>query len=96
MSEPKFEFRRLDYTPCPPDEKPARFGFTCPNGNGQCTGMLLRPGPHTAEGVPQIPNRTWEWNGDREKPTFRPSIDCKVDSKPCWHGYITDGVLKNA
>lgn len=97
MTRPvRFDWLDLDYSPCPADEKPARFGFTCPNGNGQCTGLLLRTGQHTAEGTPQPPGKTWDWNGDREKPMFKPSIDCKVGGAPCWHGWIRDGKLVDA
>jgi hypothetical protein len=29
----------------------------------------------------------WDWNGDRNSPTFTPSVNCGS----CWHGYIRDG-----
>ncbi len=29
----------------------------------------------------------WDWDGDRERPTFAPSINCTG----CWHGYIRGG-----
>jgi hypothetical protein len=96
VSQLRFDWLNLSYEPVGPDEKPARFGFTCPNGNGQCFGMLLRPGPHTAEGIPQPPKKTWEWDGNRERPTFSPSIDCKLGGVPCWHGWIRDGKLVDA
>ena len=94
----KFVFLRMDYTPCPEGEKPARFGFECPRAGGprMCEGLVLRHGPHVAEGIAQPINRTWEWNGDRERPTFRPSINCMHGDKTCWHGFITNGELTNA
>jgi hypothetical protein len=34
----------------------------------------------------------WQWNGDREKPTLKPSI---IRKKTCgWHGYLTDGIFQ--
>jgi hypothetical protein len=36
---------------------------------------------------------SWEWNGDKDKPTMKPSIQ---KTSPCkWHGYLTDGVFKS-
>lgn len=93
MSTLRFDFLNLDYSKCPPSKKPALFGFTCPNGKGQCTGLHLRAGPHTAANTFQPADRTWIWNGDREKPTFSPSINCKVGNATCWHGWIKDGKL---
>lgn len=86
----EFEFLTIDYEPCPLDKKPTRFGFTCPKGkNGfMCSGLLIRGNPDNLA----IPNCTWEWNGDRERPTFSPSINCKS----CSHGYIENGVWRDA
>lgn len=77
---------------CAPGQE-AYFSFHCPNGN-EC-GLLpiagkisfKRDGQNQNGGIAQ-----WDWNGNREKPTFGPSIDCKT----CWHGYIIDGQCKNA
>jgi hypothetical protein len=81
----QFEFLDLDYELCPLDQMPDRFGFECPKNPGHmCTGLLIR--------VAGGPRPSWEWNGNREKPTFRPSINCEG----CSHGYITDGVWKYA
>ncbi len=50
--------------------------FQCPCGCGSLLGVSFHKGG-------------WTWNGNREKPTVRPSIlhveGCK------WHGYLTDG-----
>lgn len=86
----KFEFLTLDYEPCPEGEWPTRFGFTCPAGRmgpeGMCSGLLIRD--------PSKPRKspTWEWDGNREKPTFRPSINCIG----CSHGWITGGAWLSA
>lgn len=89
----KFEFLTLGYDDCPPDQKPARFGFTCPRKGHMCSGMLLRSGPHTQEDLPQPERRTWAWDGNRTAPTFQPSIDCGGCG---WHGFINSGVASNA
>ena len=82
-----FEFLTLDYEPCPLDEAPARFGFECPKHPGRmCSGLLIRGQGH------DVPNRTWTWNGDREKPTFSPSINCVQ----CSHGFIENGIWRDA
>jgi len=70
--------------------------FVCPFGR-RCS-VLLGPQP-----VPRAaPDRlyVWGWNGDRDRPTLTPSINClaEKDGKPTggcgWHGFITNGVLK--
>lgn len=35
---------------------------------------------------------TWNWDGNMEKPTLRPSIGC--DHRCGWHGSIENGELK--
>lgn len=93
----KVEFLTLDYKKCPEGEKPARFGFECPRNPGQmCSGLLIDDADvRHGQGV-----HMWKWNGDREKPTFTPSINClsEFEGKPAagcgFHGYITDGEIK--
>jgi len=39
----------------------------------------------------------WDWNGDKEKPTLTPSILHWGNGRKnpsTWHGYMTDGILK--
>lgn len=36
--------------------------------------------------------RTWAWDGNFEKPTLSPSINCVG----CWHGWLQSGVFKDA
>jgi len=50
-------------------------------------------------GLP-IPNKTWTWNGDLEKPTFKPSINASgVDPETgevlyrC-HSHVKDGMIQ--
>ena len=54
------------------------FCYICPNGK-HCT-VRVSGGP------PPV----WTWNGNREKPTLTPSINCVG----CSHHTITDGVLR--
>ena len=70
--------------------------FVCPKGH-RC-GVLVGP-----QHIPR-PNPDalciWAWNGDKDKPTLTPSIDCvsEKDGKPTggcgWHGFITNGVIQ--
>jgi hypothetical protein len=71
------------------DGKPRNFSFACPHGNGRCGKLLIAEGPHSSRhGVNQNGLRAqWHWNGDRERPTFSPSVNCF----DCWHGYIENG-----
>lgn len=70
--------------------------FVCPNGK-RC-GVLLGPAPVDRP----TPNAAcvWGWDGDLEKPTLTPSINCIAEKDGratggCgWHGHITRGVMK--
>ncbi len=70
--------------------------FECPN-HRRCS-VLLGPQP-----VPRpTPDAlyTWGWDGNMERPTIWPSINCIADKdgKPTggcgWHGFITAGVMR--
>jgi hypothetical protein len=57
------------------------FGFDCPTHKGRrCDLLLIRDRSGSSR-------PSWNWNGDREVPTFQPSIN----HKGCWHGYIING-----
>lgn len=70
--------------------------FVCPNGK-RCS-VLIGPAFVTRS----APNRlcVWQWDGNIERPTLTPSINCiaEKDGKPTggcgWHGFITQGVMK--
>lgn len=70
--------------------------FICPNGKRCC--VLLGPTfvPRPAEDKFNV----WGWDGNRERPTITPSINCiaEKDGKPTggcgWHGFITNGVMQ--
>lgn len=77
-----------DRTPMPAGREQA-FSFQCPKHNRRCGDMVIagrtslkRDGNNQNGGVAQ-----WDWNGDRDAPTFTPSVNCKG----CWHGYIRAG-----
>lgn len=102
----KFVWLKLNYQPCPPEEKPARFGFECPRKPGYiCSGLMIE-GADLGEGVKAGPSgkgkqpACWRWNGNRDKPTFTPSIHCLAHKEGdptvkyggCgWHGHIING-----
>ena len=93
MSDAKVKFFGLGYEPT--DGAPAEFGFACPKHKGRrCEGLIIREGPHSANhGLKHDPNgknggvAQWAWDGNRERPTFTPSVNCGG----CWHGSIRSG-----
>lgn len=69
--------------------------FVCPN-NRRC---LVHIGPvHIDRPTPDA-ICIWGWNGNLERPTLTPSINCQSerDGKPAggcgWHGFITNGTI---
>lgn len=104
MSAADVQFLTIEGNPCPPDQKPARFTFRCVHGNRgrhpslpviECAKLLIagatdikRDGQNQNGGRAQ-----WDWDCDREKPTFSPSVNCQ--SACGWHGYIRSGRCVN-
>lgn len=101
MSDAQVKFLTIEGDLCRADEKPQRFTFRCVNRNRdrpasldvvQCANLLIADAGHGIKrdaqgkdgGRPQ-----WNWNGDRERPTFSPSINCSAHCG--WHGYIENG-----
>lgn len=74
----------------------ARIEFICPNG--QYCGVLIGPKSVTRPSAEKL--CIWGWDGNMEKPTLTPSINCvaEKDGKPTggcgWHGFIIKGVMK--
>jgi hypothetical protein len=66
----------------------ARFAFVCPR-----LGILCSHGSGLIIGYKEKPNfkPTWAWNGNIEKPSLTPSINCSFNGKCLWHDYVTDG-----
>jgi hypothetical protein len=73
----------------------AHITFVCPNGR-RCSALL---GPQAVGRESEDRLCIWGWNGDKERPTLQPSINClaEKDGKPAggcgWHGFITNGVM---
>lgn len=54
--------------------------FVCPCGCGVLGALPFRPYPD---------GPSWEWDGNREKPTLMPSVQ---KTSPCrWHGWLRAG-----
>jgi hypothetical protein len=88
VSDAKVQFETLDYEGASPGAE-QRFGFRCPLRGHRCEGLVIA-GRTPLKRDPQGQNggiAQWDWNGDRERPTFSPSINCQG----CWHGYIENG-----
>lgn len=58
------------------DMKPGGLRLVCPCGCG---------------GIGAVNFKGWSWNGNREKPTVKPSIFFNQGKPGEWHGYLTDG-----
>lgn len=74
----------------------AHIMFVCPNGR-RCSILL---GPHFVDRPNPDGLCIWQWDGNMERPTIDPSINCVSvkDGKPTggcgWHGSITNGVMR--
>lgn len=74
----------------------AHIMFVCPSGR-RCSVLL---GPQSVTRPTPDSMCIWAWNGDMERPTITPSINCiaEKDGKPTggcgWHGFITNGEMK--
>lgn len=73
--------------------------FVCPNGK-RC-GVLVGPQQVHRDASPGGRLCIWAWDGNLERPTLEPSIDCRAtkdDGTPAggcgWHGHIAQGVMK--
>lgn len=53
----------------------------------RCEGLLIR-------GRGQNARPSWVWDGNRERPTFSPSINCQ-SCPGRWHGFIEKGRCVN-
>lgn len=99
MSKANVEFLTLTGEPCPDDRIPQRFTFRCVKRNrtprarsAKCANLLIansghgipRDGQGRNGGSPQ-----WDWDGNRQEPTFKPSINCEAACG--WHGFIKKG-----
>lgn len=72
--------------------RPKWMSFPCQSADARAN-----PSPGRRCMIPIRPKKndvgaSWDWNGDREKPTMSPSVNCKN----CWHGWIRDGEFTDA
>jgi hypothetical protein len=74
----------------------AQILFVCPNGK-RCSVLL---GPVFVQRPTPDAVCVWAWDGNLERPTLTPSINCiaEKEGKPTggcgWHGFITNGVIR--
>jgi hypothetical protein len=74
----------------------AHMCFVCPNGH-RCAVLL---GPRFVDRPHPDALCVWAWDGNMERPTVTPSINCIAvkDGKPTggcgWHGHITNGLMQ--
>lgn len=88
MSDAAVRFDTLDEQNAAPGAEQS-FSFACPKHRRRC-GSLIIAGRTTLKRDPQGANggiAQWDWDGNRDKPTFSPSVNCVG----CWHGYIRTG-----
>lgn len=81
----RFEYRDLNDTPVAPGNAPEnvhRFAFRCRQSKSFCS-LNLRGRGH------DVPQRSWRWDGNIDRPTLSPSINCR----DCWHGFIEAGMF---
>jgi hypothetical protein len=114
MSNPEHGTMRLDERDEWPDDVPvgsfdiepgtiegypgmtAHIIFVCPNDR-RCAVLL---GPQHVDRPTPNGLCIWQWDGNRERPTITPSINClsEKDGKPVggcgWHGFVTNGVIR--
>lgn len=97
MSTADVQFLSITGEPCEVGERPARFTFLCvKRKNELCARLLIAESTHSAahgikrNGQNQDGGRAqWDWDGNRDAPTFSPSINC--ESACGWHGYLRNG-----
>ena len=89
MSDAKVRFDNLAMDGDVPPGGEQTFSFNCPVLDRRCGELVIagktdlkRNGQNQDGGIAQ-----WDWDGNREAPTFTPSVNCGK----CWHGYIRKG-----
>lgn len=91
----RFEYWGLNYKPVAAGTLPAqvcRFAFRCRQGADWCSVLLRNRGQN-------VPNKMWDWDGNLDRPTLTPSINCTTprdDGQPCWHGWLKQGTFMQA
>lgn len=96
----QFHFATADYKPSHPlsPGEEGRLDFACPRGHGRCGAIIIGNG-HKPDG-----GKTWKWNGDADRPSLEPSINCRSHDPETgekfagcgWHGHLTNGEFTDA
>lgn len=77
-----------DFEIDPPNEwNKGSIHFICPNR--RYCGVMIRNGEFADTGV-----KRWGFNGNCDKPSLTPSINCSGAAGCGWHGFITNGEMK--
>lgn len=65
------------------------FSFQCPMYDRRCGDLIIADKTELKRDAQNANGGTaqWDWDGNRELPTFTPSVNCGK----CWHGYIRNG-----
>lgn len=66
--------------------EPDQMIFKCPFRAGTCSIRIQR-----GEAVDEPGNRRWGWDGNLNKPTITPSVNCDHEKRCGWHGHIMSG-----
>jgi len=69
------------------DETTGHIMFVCP-GARRC-GVFIGPAFVGRKNEDDL--NIWQWDGNVDKPTIKPSINCVGGCG--WHGWITDGIM---
>jgi hypothetical protein len=74
----------------------AHMTFECPNRHRCSVALAPQPIPRPSDDKLYV----WGWDGNVERPTLTPSINCVAEKNGkstggCgWHGFITNGVMR--
>lgn len=101
MSAANVRFLDIEGEPIAAGMTPTRFSFRCVGKNRgrdprlpvvECGELLIANSGHGIKRDGQGKNGgrpQWDYDGNTEAPTFKPSIDCGAHCG--WHGYIRKG-----
>jgi hypothetical protein len=81
-----YQFTTIEGDPVADAKTAQGFTFVCPKTAKKCGTIVI--------GYPNKPSHSpsWQFDGNQQAPTLRPSIDCRGGCK--WHGFLTNGVFK--
>jgi len=84
----RFQYWTLDHANVPdgsPPEAAHRLAYRCRSHPTNWCSVNLRGRGHDIE------KRSWSWDGNVDRPTLAPSINCEG----CWHGFIEEGEYRD-